>query len=97
MVPGSARVIQCLEEHRGKLSRACSASLFDHEVKMAGGCAGSGGGRVGVSVCVWRVGRALGATRGAWGPGWLGGAGGGAGTGARQVPGRASVRQNLER
>ena len=37
VVPGSARVIQCLEENRSKLSRACSASLFDHEVKMAGG------------------------------------------------------------
>jgi hypothetical protein len=79
VVPGSARVIQCLEEHRGKLSRACSASLFDHEVKMAGGWVG---GRVGCGgVGGWAV--------------WLGGAG--AGTGARQVPGRASVRQNLER
>ena len=30
--PGSARVIRCLQDHRGSLGQKCAAALFDHEV-----------------------------------------------------------------
>lgn len=34
-IPGSARVITCLEEQRGQLSKPCSAQLFRHEEMLA--------------------------------------------------------------
>lgn len=35
VVPGSARVIRCLQDNRSNLSMECRASLFDHEVRLA--------------------------------------------------------------
>lgn len=34
-VQGDARIINCLQQARSKLSRACSADLFSHEVMLS--------------------------------------------------------------
>jgi hypothetical protein len=39
VLPGSARVAQCLREQRAQLSEQCAQSLLQHELKLAGGCA----------------------------------------------------------
>lgn len=36
VVPGSARVIGCLGEHRADLSKQCAAKLFEHDQRLAG-------------------------------------------------------------
>ena len=36
VLPGSARVIACLQGQRGGLSKQCRATLFNHEVRLAG-------------------------------------------------------------
>ncbi|KAL4443753.1 hypothetical protein ABPG75_011490 [Micractinium tetrahymenae] len=35
VVPGSARVVGCLHEHRADLSKACTTKLFEHDERLA--------------------------------------------------------------